>query len=938
MKVRKSLAVCFTALLILSTLVANAQSTYDLQFANSSVSGGASPTFCIDLQIRAADGAPDFYIGSHTVFFEYNKNAVTNSTYTPYTLDPSLSCEIAPGTDYSPFQDLAFGTSEIGVVGEANVNTLLQAYIPGFECPLITNSWLSMGQVCFDIIDDTQSPDLSFNTNFTIANLSDDTPEHTQGTFTGYSAILGSACTVDAGSISADASVVCFGDDITFSTSGSSLESDNYLALIVTNSTSVTDISVPTIYSPTPAELTGSSFVYSNNGSTPSLPTDTDLYAYTFVGLGTPNNYDPNCTDISAGEGPFVLLSEIQSAQSDYVCLGGGTAAFNVVVSGSTPAYDGSTYTITASNATVLTTLTPGDNVTTEVTVADGANWSLTFTDDNNCSTTLSGIFDADAVCGASCSVDAGTPSFNETLVCWGDDIDFAVSGYTLGTDNYIGLASSTDNALDVTAEPTFSSLFAGDATSYTNDGTSFGINTPYYVYSFVGEGDPYNINPACYDQAVTTSSFIMLGEILINNNEAISYSCAGNGTANVFLAAAGGMPFYDDVNESYTVSITGLSTPYTGPTTVAHLGGVNFTVTDGDSWTATFTDSNNCSATVSDTFDEISSCDLPDCPAVAGVPSFTPEFICVGDDITLSVTGYTLGDETDGYVGLITSPDNAITGLGAGPVIRTIDDVTATNSVTYTNDGGTSLDINTELYVYSFIGEGSTGSFSTCTDLSAAAGPFVLLQDIFINGADATIVYNCNNDGTATVDLSAVGGLPLYDAAEFFAISTSNATYTGGDVANGETISISVNDGATWSVTFTDDNGCANTIGGTYVENADNCSSGGSCIADAGTPSITGDFICFGESIDLSVSGYTLNVTPNSYIGLAVSGDADGGANIGDLTPLFEVFQTDNETYTHDANTNLNVPLYLYSFIGEGSIGSFNPECTDLAGPIGPL
>ena len=93
MKISFTLAAYFTAILILTSIIANAQvtapSTYDLQFGNPTYDCSAG-TFCTDLQIKAADGADDFVPASHTIFLNYNANAISLSTYTPIEISEKL--------------------------------------------------------------------------------------------------------------------------------------------------------------------------------------------------------------------------------------------------------------------------------------------------------------------------------------------------------------------------------------------------------------------------------------------------------------------------------------------------------------------------------------------------------------------------------------------------------------------------------------------------------------------------------------------------------------------------------------------------------------------------------------------------------------------------------------------------------------------------------
>ena len=66
-------------------------STYDLRLTNTII----SENFCFDLQIRASDSAPDFAIGSYTIWLDYNSFSITSPIYTPINLFPETECEVA---------------------------------------------------------------------------------------------------------------------------------------------------------------------------------------------------------------------------------------------------------------------------------------------------------------------------------------------------------------------------------------------------------------------------------------------------------------------------------------------------------------------------------------------------------------------------------------------------------------------------------------------------------------------------------------------------------------------------------------------------------------------------------------------------------------------------------------------------------------------------
>jgi hypothetical protein len=322
-------------------------------------------------------------------------------------------------------------------------------------------------------------------------------------------------------------------------------------------------------------------------------------------------------------------------------------------------------------------------------------------------------------------------------------------------------LAVAEENETFLTlVDATLRSTDLGPSVTKTNDAaTTYTHNFPFYLYAFIGEGSVGLVNSGCTDISAAAGPFVFLQEIVTATSE--NYACNGDGTGNINLAAVGGMPLYDSENEQFTVSVSGGAT-YTGNATIDNDENITITANNGVAWTVTFTDSQGCSADVTGTFVEANEC--AGCEADAGTPSFTPEYVCWGDDINLSVTGYTLGDETNGYVGLAISNVANIPNVAADFATASKYRVVAGESATFSNDAST-FSTGEALYVYSFIGEGDANELDingNCFDLSVA-GPFVALNQMRINGS-AGFNYDCQQDGTADVTLIPSGGLPAYD------------------------------------------------------------------------------------------------------------------------------------------------------------------------------
>lgn len=166
--------------LFLATHVLQAQlvevGTYDLQFGNPQTSGN---TFCSTIQIRSAVAGQSFAIGSFTTFFVFNTNGINNPVYTGINFNEANLCAL-DGV-LSPYLVPAFGFDSN--TGEANVTVIMQ--LPNNGCPEVTDSWLDVGEVCFDIIDFGETTALDFDIVLTEINKDDNTPTHNENLLIG---------------------------------------------------------------------------------------------------------------------------------------------------------------------------------------------------------------------------------------------------------------------------------------------------------------------------------------------------------------------------------------------------------------------------------------------------------------------------------------------------------------------------------------------------------------------------------------------------------------------------------------------------------------------------------------------------------------------------------------------------------------------------------
>ncbi|OWY23685.1 hypothetical protein C7N43_31880, partial [Sphingobacteriales bacterium UPWRP_1] len=831
MSIRFTLAVFATAVMMLSSLSSNAQitnpSTYDLRFLSAGGGGGgcgSGGSFCVEIQIKAANGAPNFAVGSHTVWFNYNKSVISNPVYTSSNFNASTQCSIAGVVNYNPYLSTAFNYSEAGTEGEANFTTLLNAFTAGFECPVVTSTtWVTMGTVCFDVLNSSGDPGLYFNPQFTLLNMSNNQPQHNPGTWATLNTLPSGGSSPGTATFSSP--YVCVGETINFAATGSSAGSGYYTGLIVSDNATISSPNgfiIATKYLQV-ASTTASAFNGPPNGT--GFPTNTPLFVYSFTGVGSGPNVqiDPSCFAISPAAGPFIILQTINTNTSSYSCLGSGSATLNLVAAGGMPAYNNPTekFTVTVQNAIYAGPAQVSNNQIINITVSNNVPWTVTFTDSQGCQGVATGTFVESVVC-TSCDADAGNITVNKQYVCWGESISLNASGYTLGAPSgYVGLLVTPDASFNDLMNDVKYGLYNGaSATHVNNDPTE--INQTLYAHSFIGEGTPFAYNPICYDISAPSTAFVLLGQIIINGDNEYVYNCNSNGTASITFSPTGGMPAFSPVNEKFTVSVTGSAT-YSGPAQVSNGGTVNITVADG-AWSLIFTDSKGCDLVISDTFDSEACGGGSVCNADAGTASRSKTYVCWGDQINFSVTGYTLGDGPNSYVGFAVSPSSNLTSLSGSTLAFILQGPAAT----LTNNQQTAL--GQPLYLYSFIGEGSPlGTVDlNCTDISAPTQSFVLLQQVIADKSD----YVCNGNGTAQVGVAAAGGMPFYQAGQQFTISVTNATYTGpATVGNNATAVLTVSNGASWSATFTDSQGCSATVSGTFNA-ATECPA---CTANAG-------------------------------------------------------------------------------------------------------
>ena len=378
-----------------------------------------------------------------------------------------------------------------------------------------------------------------------------------------------------------------------------------------------------------------------------------------------------NCPD-------FCVLNPIV-ASSGYTCFANGSSLVEITIGGGLPSIDGSNYSVSVSGSTVFGQTfnnaqvagTIGGTGLISFLVNDGDSWTVTILDGNGCTDTLMGNYIFNSTnCPNLCQImpvvitpNPATPSIYSCNANGTINVDLFFSG---------GVPASSGGNFTVVVSG--SSIASQNGTFVAGLGT-YSFNTNMGDNWMVIVSDANN----CAD---TISDIVALNSIGI---AASSYVCNANGTADLTFTLSGGNP---SINGSdYLVTLSGLSTggnlfnsPVTG--TIGGNATITVTVGDGDIWQAFVNDGQNCTVTLSDTFNWNST----NCGNICGT---APNVLINGGNDTISYDCDGLGNamlllEFTGGIPALGGTSNTYTAN------VTINGSTNTQQVTYNGSFGT--------------------------------------------------------------------------------------------------------------------------------------------------------------------------------------------------------------------------------------------------------
>jgi gliding motility-associated-like protein len=579
------------------------------------------------------------------------------------------------------------------------------------------------------------------------------------------------------------------------------------------------------------------SYTWSNNGNAPSI---NNLTAGTYSVTVTDANNCQSSFTYSVTEPNAIQTSHIAANNN---CFGANSGVGTISVSGGTP-----TYAYSWPNSA-------GNQTTQTATGLSSGTFPVTITDANNCTKiesvvitsppaiTISNISN-DVNCNGSTNgtatliVSGGTPGYTYTWPSTANN-QTTQTATGLSANSYITTVtdakgcSSTDTI--VISEPSPITITdsitnalcnggnTGQATIYPTGGT------PSYAYTWPSSAGNQTTQTATglssgtYVVSVsdsknclkTISISITEPNSLILTDSTSNVLCNGDNSGSATINATGGVPVYQytwpaQANNQTTQTATGLV---------------------AGSYICTVTDNNNCSQTITTTINE---------PTLLQMNKVVQDLLCSNDSsgsIQLTITGgiapYSYSWSTNN------SGTNTATGLNSGMYFYTVTDsngctlidssmvnepspLSITNNYNNTlcngdNSGSSTLIVSggTPNYSYSWPNSASNQTTQTATGLSAgvyvvtvtdlagcsATDSVVIQEPLKLTANDSINNVECNGDNSGDATIFVSGGVAPYQYAWPSSANNQNTQTATGLIAG------------IYSVTFTDNNGCYDSL-----------------------------------------------------------------------------------------------------------------------------
>jgi len=170
-------------LLVFSTELA-AQSSLELQFATDLQC--ETSTYCATLQVRIGEMGQTANLGSSSILFHYNEDALAFQSYNSLHFNGSDNCilDILTAWDLHGTDGASAGVFSLTM----NLNAFLEEATPQYSCPTIGNDWVDIGEICFEITNNTLTSNLAFSDNPNLVSFNnyhpnDGTNSIAEGTF-----------------------------------------------------------------------------------------------------------------------------------------------------------------------------------------------------------------------------------------------------------------------------------------------------------------------------------------------------------------------------------------------------------------------------------------------------------------------------------------------------------------------------------------------------------------------------------------------------------------------------------------------------------------------------------------------------------------------------------------------------------------------------------